>query len=279
MLGQLDFISKLELVEDQPTTSIATVGGTPCAIFTETAKAGDVVLFIGPDTFVPRTEKNLFLFNKKINRYHLHETKATSGQLKGNGFMGNGLRVKPTLIAGKLSAGLALKVHGHQAVLNAINDIFGGTVPPHLVHAAEVAPAISEALQLQPWKQSVAFQTIWDRPGFIADPTVVDIKSVLPTLGSESPGKKYLVSAIPSDASEMIVYFVRQDSQMAKCLTHRQECGKVIAGVGRVGVCNAKFDFEEAFSCPYWAVVINAGLSDKIAAYALEGFYVSSNYQ
>lgn len=280
VLAQLHRIDQLDPVEGNTEVNIATVGGTPCAVPTGTANVGDVVLFIGPDTFVPRTDKNAFLFDDKVNRYHLCETKATAGQLKGNGYLGDGLRIKPTLVAGKLSAGLAITVHGHQAVLDTISNIFGGMVPASSIHEAKVSSAVAELIKPQAWTQCVAFQVVWDRPGFVADPTVMDIKSVMPTLGSESPDKKYLAATIPSNASEMVVYFVRHDSAMAKCLEHRTECGKVIGGVGRVGVCNPKFDFEEAFSSPYWAVVINADLSDKIAAYnkniAVEGFYTSA---
>ncbi|KAK7756182.1 hypothetical protein SLS62_001775 [Diatrype stigma] len=78
----------------------------------------------------------------------------------------------------------------------------------------------------------------------------------------------------------MTVYFLRHDSDMAKCLRHLKEASHLIEGVGRVGVCNANFDYEEIFSIPYWAMVINAGLIDKLAAFneniTVEGFYSST---
>lgn len=55
------------------------------------------------------------------------------------------------------------------------------------------------------------------------------------------------ISSHPPDASEMTVYYLRHDSDMAKCLAHNKEGSHLVEDVGRVGVCNGKFDYEEIY--------------------------------
>lgn len=66
-------------------------------------------------------------------------------------------------------------------------------------------------------------QTFWDRPEFVTDPTIASIETVSQTLNYELLDERYIVTTPPSEASEMIVYFTRHGSDMAKCINHRKE--------------------------------------------------------
>ncbi|RYP48808.1 hypothetical protein DL769_011162 [Monosporascus sp. CRB-8-3] len=315
VLAQLCRIDELKPVTNDPTLSIATVLNVPCAVATGSVKPGDLALYIAVDTFIPHHPNGLpFLYDDQVNRYHRHE----AAMVDRLGHRVKGIRVKPTLVSGHLSAGLVIGINAHPCILDGIplnteigvrpglnnetggcstpstfsgppaetspNTIspslkraFGGVVAPQLVMTPKASSLITNFLGLQPWRQTVAGEIVWDRPDFIPDPNVKDVKSLAGLLSNSNNQVKYRVTAPPSDSC-MTVYFLREDSQLAKCLAHR-ETSRLIEGVGRVGVCTDRFDFLEMFSNVFWASIMKTNLSEKLAAFnknlAIEGFYAS----
>ncbi|RYP78065.1 hypothetical protein DL771_000758 [Monosporascus sp. 5C6A] len=315
VLAQLCRIDELKSVVNDPTVNIATVLNVPCAVTTGSVKPGDLALYIAVDTFIPHHPNALpFLYDDQINRYHRHEA-AMVGRLDRRV---KGIRVKPTLVSGHLSAGLVIGINAHPSVLDgpplntdievrpslnnetrgcptpsafsgvpaetssnmrspSLKQAFGGVVAPHLVMTPKASSLITNFLDLQQWKQTVAGEMVWDRPDFIPDPTVKDVKCLAGLLSDSNNQVKYRVTAPPSDSS-MTVYFLREDSQFAKCLAHR-ETSRLIEETGRVGVCTDRFDFQEMFSNVFWASTMKNNLSEKLAAFnknvAIEGFYAS----
>ncbi|RYP43860.1 hypothetical protein DL768_009608 [Monosporascus sp. mg162] len=315
VLAQLCRIDELKPVENDPTVNIATVLNAPCAVATGSVKPGGLALYIAVDTFIPHHPNGPhFLYDDRINPYHRHE--ATMVDRLGRRV--KGIRVKPILVSGHLSAGLVIGINAHPNVLGgpalntqigvrpglnsgtgesstpstfsgspaetspnmmspSLKQAFGGVVAPHLVMTPKASSLITNFLNLQQWKQTVAGEIVWDRPGFIPDPTVKDVKSLAGLLNNSNNQVKYRVTAPPSDSC-MTVYFLQEDSQLAKCLAHR-ETSRLIEGVGRVGVCTDRFDFLEMFSNVFWASIMKTDLSEKLAAFnknlAIEGFYAS----
>ncbi|RYP06451.1 hypothetical protein DL765_009487 [Monosporascus sp. GIB2] len=315
VLAQLCRIDELKPVANDPTVNIATVLNAPCAVAAGSVKPGDLALYIAVDTFVPCYTNGVpFLCDDRINRYHRHE----AAMVDRSGRRVKGIRVKPTLVSGYLSAGLVIGINAHPGVLDSpllnteigvrsslngetaecstpsrfsalpsetspnamsppLKQAFGSVVAPHLAMSPRASSLITNFLDLQPWKQTVAGEIVWDRPDFIPDPTIKDIKSLTGLLDDSNSQVKYRVTAPPSD-SFMTVYFLREDSQLAQCLAHR-ETSRLIEGIGRVGVCTDRFDFQEMFSNVFWASIMKTSLPEKLAAFnknlAIEGFYAS----
>ncbi|KAK7754469.1 hypothetical protein SLS62_003489 [Diatrype stigma] len=284
VLAHLCRVMGLEPVPGDDKVSIATVMGFPCAVMKTTASVGDLAIFMAVDTFIPKPEndKAAFLFDKEINPFHAAESKMAMNPATPRDLT-DGIRIKPTLVAGKLSSGLALTFSSHPSlleVLKALDEANSGRTG-----SAEASNALSSLLKLHHWRQTVAFETVWDRPEFIPNPSVRDIKEM--KLDRAQAQHPYHVTTQPPDASEMIVYFLRKDSKLAQSIEHRQtndrdidgKRQKKVATVGRVGVCNAQFDYHEMFSNPSWATVLKAELPEKLADFnknvALEGFYTT----
>ncbi|RYP11479.1 hypothetical protein DL764_000002 [Monosporascus ibericus] len=314
VLAQLCRIDELKPVANDPTVSISTVLNVPCAVATDSVKPGDLALYTAVDTFIPHHPNGLsFLYDGQINRYHRDE----AAMVDILGHLVKGVRVKPILVSGHLSAGLLIGINAHPSVpdgpalnteiglcprLNSetvgcstpstfsgplaekspdmmslsLKQAFGGVVAPHLAMTPKASSLITNFLDLQQWKQTVAGEIVWDRPDFIPDPTVKDVKSLTGLVSNSNNQVKYRVTTPPSDSC-MTVYFLREDSQLAKCLTHR-ETSRLLERVGRVGVCTDRFDFQEMFS-NVWASIMKTNLSEKLAAFnknlAIEGFYAS----
>ncbi|RYO81929.1 hypothetical protein DL766_001049 [Monosporascus sp. MC13-8B] len=315
VLAQLCRIDELKPVANDPTVNIATVLNAPCAVAAGSVKPGDLALYIAVDTFVPHYTNGVpFLYDDRINRYHRHE----AAMVDRSGHRVKGIRVKPIIVSGHLSAGIVIGINAQPSVLDgpplnteigvrsslnsetaecstpsrfsgtpaetspntmslSLKQAFGGVVAPHLVMLPKASSLITNFLDLQPWTQTVAGEIVWDRSDFIPDPTIKDVKGLAGVLSNSNSQVKYRVTTPPSDSC-MTVYFLREDSQLAQCLAHR-ETSRLIEGIGRVGVCTDRFDFQEMFSNVFWASIMKTNLSEKLAAFnknlAIEGFYAS----
>lgn len=276
VLAHLGTIDKLESVAGNATTSIATVVGMPCAVLTKPARLTALVLFIAPDTFVPRSPEHPFLFDKEVNRYHLQETKRAVEEFPGNSFPGDGLIIKPVLVSGRLSAGLALPINSHPSVFMWMHNKLGRILGLNYVKTQVASYEITSILKLEAFRPSEIYE--WGRPDFIADPTIANLEATMHTINPEHNQQEYIVTIPPCPYTDhMVVYFLRHDSDMAKCISHRQDAYKTVEGVGRVGICDKKFDYRESFSNKLWAVAAKFELPAKLASLreniAVEGFY------
>lgn len=251
VLAQLGRVTEFKPVPKDPTVSIATVMGYPCAVASKTTKIGDSAILIGVDTFIPRTDddKVAFLFDKAINPYHAADSQMAIDPTTPR-MLSQGLRIKPTLIAGQLSSGLAIIITAHTIVQDTLKHL---GLHPRLIGTSEASNTLSTAFKLHEWRQTVAFERVLDRPEFIPDPTVNDIDTMNALLQG-APGQiRFYVTTPPPDPSAMIVYFLRNDSQMARSIEHREtrdrdieaKRQRKVAAIGRVGVCSNRFDHLE----------------------------------
>lgn len=149
---------KLELVAGHLAASIATVASTPCAVSTSAFKVGDI----------PRWEHTEHLYDDHVSPYHKHETKPVAGQSKGCGYLGPGLRIKPVLIGGRLSAGLVVAIN-NPLVLDKMRRTFG--IPPDLIKSVAGAPATAKRSMFREYRPVVS-QTYWNRPAFVTNPAM-----------------------------------------------------------------------------------------------------------
>ncbi|CAJ2513090.1 Uu.00g012090.m01.CDS01 [Anthostomella pinea] len=152
--------------DETPRVGVAVVNGTACAVGSGMIASNDVVIVFNADTFVP-SAGHAPTFDQ--TRTPAHRDPATLNGVEG-------IRVKPIILDGKLSAAFALKtdlypnIHGKVRAFASRHSITS-------LDQKFLGIQVPVSLGLKAWEPKVAFDIVYERPDFIPINTVPDIKA------------------------------------------------------------------------------------------------------